>query len=98
MSKFPTLAVCYGAQLIAQEMGGVVSASNIREYGRANLVINKNDSILFDGIENNNQVWMSHSDTIKQLPKNSLLLASSHDVENVAYKYMDNTYCSFCKV
>ena len=93
LSKFPTLAVCYGAQLIAQEMGGVVSASNIREYGRANLVIKKNDSILFDGIENNNQVWMSHSDTIKQLPKNSLLLASSHDVENVAYKYMDNTYC-----
>ena len=61
LSKFPTLAVCYGAQLIAQEMGGVVSASNIREYGRANLVIKKNDSILFDGIENNNQVWMSHS-------------------------------------
>ena len=93
LSKFPTLAVCYGAQLIAQELGGVVSASNIREYGRANLVIKKNDSILFDGIENNNQVWMSHSDTIKQLPKNSLLLASSDDVENVAYKYMDNTYC-----
>ena len=93
LSKFPTLAVCYGAQLIAQEMGGVVSASNIREYGRANLVIKKNDSILFDGIENNNQVWMSHSDTIKQLPKNSLLLASSDDVENVAYKYMDNIYC-----
>ena len=44
LSKFPTLAVCYGAQLIAQEMGGVVSASNIREYGRANLVIKKNDS------------------------------------------------------
>ena len=93
LSKFPTLAVCYGAQLIAQEMGGVVSASNIREYGRANLVIKKNDSTLFDGIENNNQVWMSHSDTIKQLPKNSLLLASSDDVDNVAYKYMDNTYC-----
>ena len=93
LSKFPTLAVCYGAQLIAQEMGGVVSSSNIREYGRANLVIKKNDSILFDGIENNNQVWMSHSDTIKQLPKNSLLLASSDDVDNVAYKYMDNTYC-----
>ena len=93
LSKFPTLAVCYGAQLIAQEMGGVVSASNIREYGRANLHIKKNDSILFDGVENNNQVWMSHSDTIKQLPKNSLLLASSDDVENVAFKYMDNTYC-----
>ena len=52
LSKFPTLAVCYGAQLIAQEMGGVVSSSNIREYGRANLFIKNYDSILFEGIEN----------------------------------------------
>ena len=73
LSKFPTLAVCYGAQLIAQEMGGVVSSSNIREYGRANLFIKNCDSILFEGIENKSQVWMSHSDTIKELPENSIL-------------------------
>ena len=79
MEKFPTLAVCYGAQLIAQEMGGLVSASNIREYGRANLFLKEKNSVLFDGISNNTQVWMSHSDTIKKLPDNSLLLASSDD-------------------
>ena len=93
LSKFPTLAVCYGAQLIAQEMGGVVSSSNIREYGRANLFIKNCDSILFEGIENKSQVWMSHSDTIKELPENSILLASSEDVENVAYKFSENVHC-----
>jgi len=93
LSKFPTLAVCYGAQLIAQEMGGAVSSSNIREYGRANLFIKNYDSILFEGIENKSQVWMSHSDTIKELPENSILLASSEDVENVAYKFSENVHC-----
>ena len=93
LSKFPTLAVCYGAQLIAQEMGGAVSSSNIREYGRANLFIKNYDSILFEGIENKSQVWMSHSDTIRELPENSLLLASSEDVENVAYKFSENVHC-----
>ena len=93
LDQFPTLAVCYGAQLIAQEMGGTVSASNIREYGRAKLLFTKNNSILFDGIEDNTQVWMSHSDTIKKLPKNSILLASSDDVQNVAYKFSDKVYC-----
>ena len=93
LSKFPTLAVCYGAQMIAQELGGRVDASNIREYGRANLIITANNSILFDGIDNNSQVWMSHSDTIKELPINSHLLASTIDVKNVAYSINDKTFC-----
>ena len=93
LDKFPTLAICYGAQMIAQEQGGRVDASNIREYGRANLIITANNSILFDGIDNNSQVWMSHSDTIKELPINSHLLASTIDVKNVAYSINDKTFC-----
>ena len=93
LDKFPTLAICYGAQMIAQEQGGRVDASNIREYGRANLIITADNSILFDGIDNNSQVWMSHSDTIKELPINSHLLASTIDVKNVAYSINDKTFC-----
>ena len=93
LGKIPVLAVCYGAQLIAQEMGGIVSSSNIREYGRANLQLKTNNNVLFEGVKNNTQVWMSHSDTIKELPENSLLLASSDDVQNVAFCYDKNTYC-----
>ena len=93
LSLFPTLAVCYGAQLIAQELGGRVDASNIREYGRANLTLVNKNSLLFDCVSDNTQVWMSHSDTIKELPENSMLLASTKDVDNVAYSINGKTFC-----
>ena len=85
IKKLPVLAICYGAQMIAQNMGGLVSASNIREYGRANLAYINNSNMLFKGISIGSQVWMSHSDTIKTLPINSTLLASTSDVKNAAY-------------
>ena len=93
LSLFPTLAICYGAQLIAQELGGRVDESNIREYGRASLTIVNKNNLLFGGIANNTQVWMSHSDTIKELPKDSILLASTNDVDNVAYSINNRTFC-----
>lgn len=82
--KKPLLAVCYGAQYLAHFSGGEVAPSNTREYGRANLSFVA-EHLFFDGIEKGSQVWMSHSDTIKDLPKGGLLLASTHDVENAAY-------------
>ena len=82
--KKPLLAVCYGAQYLAHFSGGEVAPSNTREYGRANLSFVA-EHLFFEGIEKGSQVWMSHSDTIKDLPKGGLLLASTHDVENAAY-------------
>jgi len=85
----PVLAVCYGAQLIAKQKGGLVLPSNIREYGRANLDYISSDNYIFDNINKGSQVWMSHGDTIKNLPNNSTLLASTSDVENAAFKIND---------
>jgi GMP synthase (glutamine-hydrolysing) len=82
----PLLAVCYGAQYLAQFFGGRVEPSNIREYGRANLTNIKNNEILFDSVPHDSQVWMSHSDTITQLPNNGTRLASTRDVKNAAYR------------
>ena len=85
--KKPLLAVCYGAQYLAHFGGGEVAPSNIREYGRAHLsYINPENDPLFEGIEEGSQVWMSHSDTIKQLPTGGVCLASTHDVANAAYR------------
>jgi GMP synthase (glutamine-hydrolysing) len=84
--KLPLLAVCYGAQYLAHFSGGEVAASNIREYGRANLTYLKEDELFFENVGLNSQVWMSHSDTIKLLPTNGVKLASTNDVENAAYK------------
>lgn len=83
--KKPLLAVCYGAQYLAHFSGGEVAASNTREYGRANLSYIKDDAF-FNKISIGSQVWMSHSDTIKHLPTNGVLLASTNDVQNAAYK------------
>ena len=60
--------------------------SNTREYGRANLSMIKEGEAFFEDVEVGSQVWMSHSDTIKSLPEGSVRLASTHDVENAAYR------------
>ena len=83
--KLPLLAVCYGAQYLAHFSGGVVKPSNTREYGRANLSFIQSGEIFFEGINKGSQVWMSHSDTIDQLPDRGILLASTEDVKNAAY-------------
>ncbi len=84
--KKPLLAVCYGAQYLAHFSGGKVSPSATREYGRANLSEIKSNESLFSGISIGSQVWMSHSDTIKELPTNGVRLASTTDVHNAAYR------------
>lgn len=84
--KLPLLAVCYGAQYLAHFHGGEVAPSNIREYGRANLSYMKEEEPFLEGVNLGSQVWMSHSDTIKQLPTKAIRLASTKDVENAAYK------------
>ncbi|MFK8280591.1 glutamine-hydrolyzing GMP synthase [Capnocytophaga canimorsus] len=89
--KKPLLGVCYGAQYLAHFNGGEVAPSNIREYGRANLTFIKADEPFFKNIPQNSQVWMSHSDTIKQLPQSGVCLASTKDVANAAYRIEGET-------
>src|SRR5690606_33658980 len=87
--KIPLLAVCYGAQYLAHFNGGAVAPSDTREYGRATLSFIDHKETFFQGISEGSQVWMSHSDTIKELPKDGIRLASTQDVENAAYKIGD---------
>ena len=68
-----------------------VAASNTREYGRANLSYIKENEVFLEGVSENSQVWMSHSDSIKKLPTNGLMIASTKDVENAAYKIEGET-------
>ncbi len=87
----PLLSICYGAQYLAHFYGGNVKSSNTREYGRANLSnINSEDPFLKD-IPLNTQVWMSHGDTIEKLPKNSVLLASTQNIKNAAFRIKNET-------
>ena len=89
----PILGICYGAQLLAHNSGGVVKASKTREYGRANLQSIDNTNNLFSNIQNSSQVWMSHADTIFKLPLSTKRIASTKDVENAAFQFIDeNTF------
>lgn len=87
----PVLAVCYGAQYIANSFGGKVARSDKREYGRANLRILKQDPFL-KGIEDGTQVWMSHGDSILSIPENCELLADTESINVAIYKSKENTF------
>lgn len=87
--RFPLLGVCYGAQLLAQELGGDVVPSAHREYGRALLEIGDSDSSLLAGLSESSQVWMSHGDTIVRVPENFHIIASTESVKVAAFKVED---------
>ena len=87
--KIPLLGVCYGAQYLAHFFGGKVSPSDTREYGRAHLSIADQSAPFFKSVTEKSQVWMSHADTILNLPEGAALLASTEDVKNAAFKIKD---------
>ena len=82
--KVPLLSLCYGAQLIAHDVGGQVADSTVREYGRSNLKLVHPDD-LFLGVKDNSHVWMSHGDTILELPNLAQVIASTDDVKIAAF-------------
>ena len=85
ITKVPVLGVCYGAQLTAKRFGGRVEKSNKREYGRAMLHKQKDD-ILFNNVAEESQVWMSHADTILEMPAGFELLATTESIPVAAFK------------
>jgi GMP synthase (glutamine-hydrolysing) len=85
ITKVPVLGVCYGAQLAAKRYGGRVAKSNKREYGRAVLQREKDD-LLLKNVSQQSQVWMSHADTILELPKGFELLAITESIPIAAFK------------
>lgn len=86
IGKKPVLGICYGAQYIAQYYGGRVQASNKREYGKATLDRIYQEDGFLDGVMTHSQVWMSHGDTIMEIPAQFELLAGTESVDVAAYK------------
>ena len=84
-AKVPVLGVCYGAQLTVKSFGGVVAKSNKREYGRA-IVNRKQEDLFFKDVSGDTEVWMSHSDSIKELPAGFEILADTSSIPVAAFK------------
>ncbi len=64
----PILGICYGMQLLAKRFEAQVERGKVREYGRATLLVQSADNPLFDGLPKEQNVWMSHSDVVTQVP------------------------------
>ena len=84
--KYPILGICYGAQFMAYTNNGKVEPAGTREYGRAHLTSFCKDNVLFKGVRENTQVWMSHGDTITAIPDNFKKIASTDKVDIAAYQ------------
>jgi len=76
----PILGVCYGQQLLARNAGGVIHRSAHREYGKATIQVQTPDSVLFQGLEPAQQVWMSHGDHVEEAPAGFTVTAATPEV------------------
>jgi GMP synthase (glutamine-hydrolysing) len=83
--EVPVLGVCYGAQMTAKQFGGMVANSNKREYGRALMQRTIDDPLLKD-VMDRSQVWMSHADSVLELPAGFTVLASTETIPFAAFK------------
>ena len=84
-AKLPVLGICYGAQLTTKVYGGMVGKSSTREYGRAKLCNVVSSHAIMQGISNDNQVWMSHADTITQLADAAEVIAQTDTIPVAAF-------------
>ncbi len=73
----PILGICYGAQLIVKQLGGLVEKTGVGEYGRSAIEIIPGTSILLGAIEREHDVWMSHFDSITKAPQGFSVTAST---------------------
>ncbi len=92
--NIPVLGICYGAQLMVQQMGGSVENANKREFGKANLTVQVTDG-LFAGLEtgeNKHQVWMSHGDRVEKMPEGFMATAISENSPYAAFRHREKPF------
>ena len=85
----PVLGICYGMQTLAEQFGGQVSSSKNKEFGHAQILLEKS-SLLFDGFSSGSSidVWMSHGDHVSTLPGQFNLIASTASAPIAAMEHV----------
>jgi GMP synthase (glutamine-hydrolysing) len=84
----PILGICYGAQLLTQQLGGEVSRTGRGEYGRTALAVTGQSPLLVDW-PTDCEVWMSHADAITTVPEGFVATASSADAPVAALHHLE---------
>ncbi len=85
--SLPVLGICYGMQLMVTLLGGTVEKFDKKEYGYAKIFIDNHDS-LFKNLENEEQVWMSHGDSVSAFPDCFKVIAHSDNSPYVAIAHL----------
>ena len=88
----PILGICYGMQLIAHQLGGKVESVTEREYGHAVIHKDGQGNVLFEGLDSEIPVWMSHGDRIEELPPGFRSLAYSENSPIAVMGNEEGTY------
>jgi GMP synthase (glutamine-hydrolysing) len=83
----PTLGICYGAQLMALELGGTVERTNVSEFGKTGMTAA--ESQLFAGLPDEQTVWMSHRDTVTAPPPGAEVVAVSPSTPVAAFEHRE---------
>ncbi|WP_137844250.1 glutamine-hydrolyzing GMP synthase [Microbacterium sp. 2FI] len=73
----PTLGICYGFQVMAQQLGGEVANTGLREYGATDAALTGSGGVLLGGQPADQNVWMSHGDQVSRAPEGFEVLAST---------------------
>ena len=84
----PILGVCYGMQLLARDFGGLLHRSSQREYGKAAIELQDPESVLFQGLDPVQQVWMSHGDHVEKAPDGYTVTAHTASVPVAAIDWI----------
>ena len=89
--NIPVLGICYGMQELAHVFGGKVVKGLKHEYGKAMVQrAEKCDSILFEGMPKEFQMWMSHGDKLEQIPPGFKFVAATENAEFVAMENLES--------
>lgn len=85
----PVLGICYGAQLMADQLGGAVGRNAVGEYGRTDLTVRSGGGKLLEGLPAEHPVWMSHFDAVVAAPPGAVVTAATAATPVAAFEDID---------
>ena len=86
----PILGICYGAQLMMHVLGGRVEKAPVREYGKTEVIVDKSDSSIFEGVSAKTTCWMSHFDYVSRISVHAIADGKVEAMEFLADEHTRN--------
>ncbi|MFJ7210333.1 glutamine-hydrolyzing GMP synthase [Amycolatopsis sp. NPDC098790] len=88
----PMFGICYGHQLLASALGGVVEPTGVREFGRTEVRVTGDGGVLHAGLPAHQPAWMSHNDSVTKAPEGSVVTASSDGADVAGFEDVERRF------